>query len=157
MTTESNPEPVQHSVVVAAPVERAYGVFTSSMARWWPPAYTFAGEDEYASVVVEQFAGGRWYERDISGNTADWGKVLECDVGQRIVLTWQVSAERSPEPPERASTIEVRFVAAGPAATRVELEHRDFDRHGAGAATIRGGMASPQGWPHILERYRTAV
>jgi len=45
----------------------------------------------------------------------------------------------------------VRFVAESPSQTRVELEHRGFDRHGAGADDVRGGVDAPTGWTYVLE------
>ena len=50
--------------------------------------------------------------------------------------------------------IEVRFAEEGPAATRVTLTHRHFGRHGEGGDQMRDGMASEQGWPGLLERFR---
>ena len=44
----------------------------------------------------------------------------------------------------------MRFVAEGPSQTRVELEHRGFDRHGAGADGVRGGVDAPTGWTYVL-------
>ena len=44
----------------------------------------------------------------------------------------------------------MRFVAEGPSQTRVELEHRGFDRHGAGADDVRGGVDAPTGWTYVL-------
>ena len=45
----------------------------------------------------------------------------------------------------------------GPKRTRVEVEHRGFARHGAGAELLRGGMASSDGWPYILRQYAEAA
>jgi hypothetical protein len=73
------------------------------------------------------------------------------------VLAWHISPRREPVPnPRKASTIEVTFAALTPAQTRVDLEHRDFERHGAEAEEYRNGLASADGWPLILERYRSA-
>jgi uncharacterized protein YndB with AHSA1/START domain len=84
--------------------------------------------------------------------------VLVWEPPRRLVLAWQISPERAPEPdPAKASEVEVRFVAEGPSVTRVELEHRGFERHGAGGAGYRAGMGAPQGWPYILDRYAMAV
>jgi hypothetical protein len=48
--------------------------------------------------------------------------------------------------------VEVRFHPAG-SGTRVELEHRAFARHGDAGGAYRHAMASPQGWPLILDRF----
>jgi uncharacterized protein YndB with AHSA1/START domain len=76
---------------------------------------------------------------------------------ERIVLSFAVSPSRMPEPPERASEVEVRFRAESSARTRIELEHRDFARHGRGARELREGMDSPQGWRLILASYARAT
>lgn len=55
--------------------------------------------------------------------------------------------------PAHASEVEVRFVAESPSQTRVELEHRGFDRHGAGADGVRGGVDAPTGWTYVLELF----
>jgi hypothetical protein len=37
------------------------------------------------------------------------------------------------------------------------LEHRAFARHGEKANAYREGMASPAGWPSMLERYARSI
>jgi uncharacterized protein YndB with AHSA1/START domain len=143
---------VRHGVTVPASPEEAFAAFTERMAEWWPRAYTWA-EDAIDAVVVEPRAGGRWYERDAAGAEQAWGSVRAWDAPRRIVLAWRVSPTRTQEPPERASEVEARFVPAD-GDTRVELEHRHFAAHGAQAADgYRDAMASPQGWPLILDRF----
>jgi hypothetical protein len=44
---------------------------------------------------------------------------------------------------------EVRFTAEPDGFTRVDLEHRCFERHGAGFETMRTATDSPQGWKRI--------
>jgi hypothetical protein len=51
----------------------------------------------------------------------------------------------------------VRFVAESPTQTRVELEHRGFDRHGAGADGVRVSIDAPTGWTYILELFAKHV
>ena len=36
---------------------------------------------------------------------------------------------------------------------RVELEHRGFERHGAGANGVRAGIDAPTGWTLVLELF----
>ena len=148
---------VRRAVTVPVPADRAFAVFTEEMSSWWPREYTWSEEDLDA-VVVEPRQGGRWFERDRDGREwEDWGRVLTWHPPRRVVLTWQISPERTAETdPARASELEVRFEPEGES-TRVELEHRAFDRHGRGAEAYRDGMDSPEGWTKIVERYVAAA
>ena len=53
----------------------------------------------------------------------------------------------------RTSEVEVRFLAEAPSRTRVELEHRQLDRHGDGWEGLRAGVDSGDGWPLYLHRF----
>ena len=48
-------------------------------------------------------------------------------------------------------------LAETPDHTRVELEHRNLDRHGAGWEGVREGVAGDDGWPLYLRRYADRV
>jgi len=96
-----------------------------------------------AGIAIEPRAGGHWYEVDRRGRRIDWGEVRAFEPDRRLVLGWAISADRGQEPPERASEVEVRFLALGPKLTRVEVEHRGFARHGAGAELLRGAWLRP--------------
>jgi hypothetical protein len=48
-------------------------------------------------------------------------------------------------------------VAESPGRTRVELEHRDLDRHGEGWEAMRDAVGSPQGWNAGLAAFATAA
>jgi uncharacterized protein YndB with AHSA1/START domain len=74
------------------------------------------------------------------------------------VLAWQIAPDRVPEPnPAKASEVEVRFHPTGTSGARVELEHRAFARHGEPGDTYRQAMASPEGWPLLLDRYAATL
>ena len=47
----------------------------------------------------------------------------------------------------------MRFIAEAPDRTRVELEHRNLDRHGEGWEGVREGVYGDQGWPLYLQRF----
>ena len=38
-----------------------------------------------------------------------------------------------------------------------DLEHRNFERHGAGGETMRTAVSSPGGWGSLLELYARRV
>jgi uncharacterized protein YndB with AHSA1/START domain len=143
---------VLRSVTVAATPERAFEVFTRDIKRWWPPEHHL-GEGDLVDVYMESRAGGTWGERTTDGECA-WGRVLEWEPSRRVVLSWQITLEWEPEPdPERASTIEVRFEEEEPGQTRVEIEHRDFERHGEGWQKMADSVGGTNGWSMNLRRF----
>ncbi len=157
MTQQPNEDAVRRTVMAAVSADRAFGVFTDGLATWWPREYTFAG-DALETIGIEPRAGGRCFERSADGHIREWGRVLAWDPPRRLVFSWQISPARTLEPdPAKASEVEVRFVAVGPAATRIDLEHRGFARHGAGGAGYRAALDAAEGWTYILERYRAAL
>jgi hypothetical protein len=65
----------------------------------------------------------------------------------RVVFSWDINLQWQLETdPDKTSEVEVRFVAEGPQRTRVELEHRNLDRHGDGWEGMRDAVGSPDGW-----------
>ena len=150
-------EPVRQAVTVPVPVDQAFAAFVD-LARWWPREYTWAADTLEDIGIAPQREGGHCFERGPHGFTCHWGRVLVWDPPTRLVLTWQIGPDRVPEPnPAKASEVEVRLHPTGPSVTRVELEHRDFAHHGAAAVAYRQGMASPEGWPHLLGRYAATL
>jgi uncharacterized protein YndB with AHSA1/START domain len=144
---------IRRTITVAASQQRAFAVFTAQFGRWWPREFHI-GAAEMADFIVEPRVGGRWYEVGVDGAECDTGRVTAFEPPDRLTLAWHLDANWRFDPdPARASEVEIRFVALGPAQTRVELEHRHFARHGAGAAAVRGGVDSPTGWPYILELF----
>jgi len=144
---------VKRTVRVNAPVEKAFQVFTGRIGAWWPAAHHI-GAAPLADVVMEPRAGGRWYEKGTDGKECDWGRVLVWEPPHRIVLAWGLQPDWTYSPDAaRASEVSVEFFAEGAAATRVELEHRLLERHGADYEKLRAGVDSPDGWPGILARY----
>ena len=144
------PEPVKASLRLDCPVERAFETFTRDIGLWWPLAYTFAGDQLDAVEITGP--DGEWLERNLDGRETSWGAVLEWQPPHSFAAEFAVSPERTPEPPGRRSEVRVRFASDG-AGSRVDLEHYGFERHGENGATMREGMASPQGWPLILAEF----
>jgi hypothetical protein len=72
---------IRQSVVVDAPPERAFTVFTDGMSSWWPMDGCSIGAGPMAAAVIEPREGGRWYEgaeqmRAIFGSDDGWGGLL---------------------------------------------------------------------------------
>ena len=148
--------PVRKSLVVEAPPERAFEVFTGGIDRWWPKSHGIGATPVVASVL-EPRVGGRWYTTHADGSEVTVGHVRACEPGRRIVIGWEVSAAWKPDPrTEFASEVEVRFTAVGERQTRIDLEHRDFQKMGAEAGeTMRKGVDG--GWPGLLALYAQEV
>jgi uncharacterized protein YndB with AHSA1/START domain len=147
---------IRGTVTVAAPVERAFQVFTDSFGTWWPPEYHI-GQADMAAAILEPRTGGRWYERGVDGSECDWGRVLAWEPPHRLVVTWQIDGQWRYDPdPAHASEIEVRFTADGPEQTVVELEHRLLDRLVGGQA-LHDGIVGGGGWTAILELFAKAA
>jgi len=148
--------PVRKSVVVAASPERAFAVFTSGLDRWWPKTHGI-GAGPVEQSIIEPFVGGRWYARHAGGVEVVVGHVQVWQPGERLVVTWEVSPDWKPDPrPAFTSEVEVIFAAEGDGHTRVEVEHRNFERLGAqGGEKMRKDVDG--GWPTILELFAKEV
>ena len=157
MTMQATDTSVTASIVVEAPIERAFSVFTEGFGRFKPPEHNML-EAEIAETVFEAREGGSIYDRGVDGSECRWARVLAFERPNRVVFSWDISPQWRPETdPEKASEVEVRFVAEGPERTRVELEHRNLERHGAGWEGVRDGVAADGGWPLYLQRFAEVV
>jgi uncharacterized protein YndB with AHSA1/START domain len=157
MTKTITIAPVRKSLVVEVGQEKAFEVFTAGIDRWWPKEHHL-GETPVVKEVIEPRKGGRWYSTHQDGKEITTGHFLVWDPPQRIVLSWEINGKWKHEPDTRlASEVEVRFIAEGPARTRVELEHRNFERMADkdGAKAMRDGV--DKGWPGILDQFRKAA
>lgn len=150
MSTQSTAAPVRTSIVVQAPVPRAFEVFTQEMKAWWPVDHHLL-DGELAEMLFETHPGGRIYDRATDGRECTWARVLAYEPPDRVVFTWDISpAWELESDPDHASEVEVRFIAEADARTRVELEHRHLERHGEGWERMHEVVASPGGWPKTL-------
>ncbi|HUJ65402.1 MAG TPA: SRPBCC domain-containing protein [Acidimicrobiales bacterium] len=88
------------------------------------------------------------------GTECRWARILAYEPPHRVVISWDISPYWQIETdPEKTSEVEVRFSPESPGRTKVELEHRNLDRHGQGWEGVRDGVGGDQGWPLYLQRY----
>ena len=157
MTTQAEQNSIKADVVVDAPVEHAFRVFTERFDRIKPREHNML-EVDIAESVFEPREGGRVYDRGVDGSECQWARVLGYEPPDRIVFTWDISPQWQIETDlSRASEVEVRFISETPERTRVELEHRHLDRHGEGWEGLREGVRGDQGWPLYLGRFAEQV
>ena len=144
---------VRHSVVVNAPIEKAFKVFTEDFGRFKPPEHNLLGV-EIAETIFEARVGGFLYDRGVDGRECRWARILAYEPPHRVVISWDISPSWQIETdPDKTSEVEIRFVSQAPGRTQVELEHRILDRHGEGWEGVREGVDGDQGWPLYLRRY----
>lgn len=147
MTETTAIDPVVKSVTVECPVERAFTVFTREIGTWWPTDTHALHAGAVREVVWEEHEGGEVYEIAMSGERGRWATVLRWEPPHRLVIAWQVN-------PDRLGTeVEVRFTET-PGGTRVDLEHRGFERVADG--TEMRGNYEP-GWDVVLGRLTDAL
>ena len=153
MTTQVMDTSVRTSIVVEAPVERAFSVFTDDIGSWWHPDHHLL-EGELAEMVFEPRVGGHIYDRGVDGSECRWARVLVYEPPNRFVISWDINTQWELQTDlEKTSEVEVRFAPEGEGRTRVELEHRNLDRHGEGWEGMRDSVGSPEGWPEGLRLF----
>ena len=145
---------VKKSITVNASVEHAFDVFTAGYDSWWPRSHHI-GKSPMKEAVIETRAGGRCYTKQEDGTECDWGQILVWDPPHRFVLAWQITHEWGYEPDlARSSEVEIRFTPDAGGGTRVDVEHRHFERMGPGGETMRMGVGAPGGWGTLLEQFK---
>lgn len=144
---------VRQSVVVDAPIERAFKVFTEGFGSFKPREHNLLAVP-IAETVFEPKVGGHIYDRGADGSECRWARVLVYEPPTRLLMSWDISPRWQLESdPNKTSEWEVRFIAETTNRTRVEIEHGKLDRHGEGWESERDGVAGDQGWPLYLRRY----
>jgi uncharacterized protein YndB with AHSA1/START domain len=157
MTTQAHGTSVRHQVVVDAPIEHAFSVFTEDFGSFKPREHNMLAV-EIAETVFEPHEGGHVYDRGVDGSECRWARVLVYEPPSRVVISWDISPRWQVERDlEKTSEVEVRFITETPDRTRVELEHRHLDRHGEGWEGVREGVDSEGGWPLYLRRFAERV
>ena len=153
MNTASKATSVRLQIVVDAPIDRAFRVFTKDFGSFKPPEHNMLAVP-IAETVFEPRVGGNVYDRGVDGSECRWARVLAYEPPSRVVISWDISPQWQIETDlAKTSEVEVRFISETPKRTRVELEHTKLERHGAGWESVRDGVAGDQGWPLYLQRY----
>jgi hypothetical protein len=142
-------EPISLSFEVACSVDRAFQVWAGQISDWWPADHTVSGEADL-TVILEGRPGGRIFERRASGIEHDWGAVTIWEPPSRLGYTWHLNRDRSD-----ATDVEIRFLAQSADVTRVEIEHRGWERLGTDGQGWR--ERNRGGWATLLPHYVAAT
>jgi uncharacterized protein YndB with AHSA1/START domain len=131
---------IRKSIHVKKSVERTFGLFTEGIGKWWPLKEGFSFDSKRAAeIFLEGRVGGRFFERFADGEELDIGTVTTYVPPERIVFTFAAPDWDAP------TEVEVRFSAEADG-TRVDLEHRGWERAGAKAPRD----AFDGGWDKVL-------
>ncbi|MGZ4322383.1 MAG: SRPBCC domain-containing protein [Solirubrobacteraceae bacterium] len=142
-------EPIQISFDVDCPVAHAFDDWTARISSWWPRSHTVSAEAN-ADVVLERRVGGRIYERTSAGDEHDWGEVTAFEPPRRLSYVWHIRRDRAD-----ATEVAISFIAIDDRTTRVEIEHRGWERLGVEADAWRDRNYAA--WATLLPRYRDAL
>jgi uncharacterized protein YndB with AHSA1/START domain len=155
--TETTLASVVKTITVRAGVEKAFRVFTEGMDTWWPKTHHI-GKAPMRKAVVEGRVGGRIFSEQTDDTQCDWGEVLAWDPPRRFVMAWKIKPNWEYEQDvEKASEVEVTFTEEAPGLTRVVLEHKHFERHGAGSDAMRAAVGGDGGWSGLMTRFGEQV
>ena len=140
-------EPLRLALEVACAPDDAFAVWTGRISLWWPTDHTVTGDP--ALVALEPRLGGRIYERGADGTEHDWGEITLWEPPERLGYLWHLMRDRGD-----ATDVEITFRPAG-SGTRVEIEHRGWERLGTDADPWR--ERNQTGWSTLLPHYVKAV
>jgi hypothetical protein len=149
--------PVCKSITVKASADRAFQVFTEGFDTWWPRSHHI-GKSPMTKAIIQGRMGGRCYSEQVDGTECDWGQILVWEPPRRFVIAWQITHQWGYEPDlAKSSEVEIRFTPEGDSSTRVDLEHRYFQRHGPGGDAMRTAVDGAMGWGELLKVYAARV
>jgi hypothetical protein len=150
-------EPIRKSIVVNAPLDRAFALFIDKFDAIKPREHNLLTVP-IAETVFESHVGGHIYDVGTDGSRCEWARVLAFEPPNRVVFSWDIGPTWQLESdPAHTSEVEVRFIADSDTHTRVELEHRHLERHGEGWRSVADGVGGEAGWPLYLRRYGEVV
>ena len=145
-------DPLEASVTVDLPPERAFELFTEGLGEWWPREFSWS-QEALEELGIEAHEGAFAYERGHHGFTFHWGRVITCEAPQRdrvhLASAGPLTAAQ-PGPVERGGVL---FTGAPEGGTDVALEHRGWERHSEGAREYRDGFETAAAWPQALDSF----
>jgi uncharacterized protein YndB with AHSA1/START domain len=142
-------EPLRLAFEVACPREHAWEVWTARIGQWWPADHTASGETGL-EVILEGRLGGRIFERTGDGSETDWGEVTRWEPPEWLAYTWHLRRDRAD-----ATDVEIRFMGIDASRTRIEIEHRGWERLGTSGREWRDRNRG--GWSTLLPHFTAAA
>ncbi|MEM7319446.1 MAG: SRPBCC domain-containing protein [Pseudomonadota bacterium] len=136
--------PIDKTLSVAVPPDRAFHLFTVRISSWWPAdAHSVAAQQGGLpqDIVLEPETGGQIYEVLANGARALWGEVTIWSPHSVLEMTWHPGKSAA-----QATRVRVEFVADG-SGTTVTLTHSGWSAL-AEPDDLRRGYDT--GWDYVL-------
>jgi uncharacterized protein YndB with AHSA1/START domain len=149
MSQQTSEVVIEKSVLVAAPIERAFRVYTEGIDTWWPRRTHAVNPADAETVILEGREGGRLFERSTSGEEHEWGTIVVWEPPRRLGYTWHPGRGR-----ETAQEVEVTFTPEGDG-TRVDLRHWGWEKLGERMEAVVADYDT--GWDLVIGRYVNAA
>jgi uncharacterized protein YndB with AHSA1/START domain len=149
MSQQTSDIMIEKSVTVAAPVEKAFRVFTEEIHTWWPLRTHAVDTERSDTVILEGHEGGRLFERTTAGDEHVWGVVVAWDPPNRVGYSWHPGRGE-----ETAQEVEVTFTAVADG-TRVDVRHWGWEKLGDRLEEIVADYT--KGWDKVLAHYVEAA
>jgi len=144
MTTSTPVTSTSVDATVDAPIERAFEVFTIGIGSWWDADHHIL-RAPLERMEFQPWVGGHIIDHGTDGTTCAWSRILAFEPPHRVVFSWDITTTWQLETdPDKTSEVEITFDAVAADRTRVQLTHRNLDRHGDGWEGMRDAVSS--GW-----------
>lgn len=145
-------EPIVKTMTLSVSSERAFTLFTTGIASWWPVATHSLSASAGAlpiAIEIEGRRGGQIIETLHDGRREPWGTITEWLPGRQFSMTWHVGRA-----PETASQITVTFESLS-TGCKVTLVHDNWQNLGEQGPHLRENYQT--GWDGVLAQYRNAA
>src|SRR5690606_22294571 len=87
--TQATDTVVHKEIVVEAPLERAFSVFTERFGDIKPKEHNLLGAP-IVETTLEPRVGGHVYDRAEDGSECRWARILAYDPPNRLVFSWDI-------------------------------------------------------------------
>ena len=155
MSQTIKPAAVRKVLIVKAPPEKAFSVFTDGLHLWWPKTHS-VGDAPLKRATIEPRVGGRWYSLTEDGVEHEWGDVLAWEPPARVVLAWRLNGAFAYDP-GLLTEVEVRFTALADGQTQVDFQHRGLEHLGTDPAADQTRGMMDEGWGAILASFEAVA
>ncbi len=148
--TQQRFSPLVNSIVVNCSPAAAFDLWTQRPSAWWPIRDHSLSGDTAEAIVFESFADGRIYERDVSGNEHQLGRIVRWNPPVSFNFLWHIYGVE-----HEATDVEIRFEPVDADRTRVIITHSGWERLGERSNLLRRN--NQIGWTDLLEAFANAV